>query len=539
MGHDERDTPTPSGKPTPADTPEEHQRRLNALRALAQEQTPDATTNADASSGVSAGAMQGALARPRRSRVVWQWGALAIVALVAVVAAFTLPNVLHRTTAPQARALAITPYADNLACPLDVAWSPNGRLLAVLGFYLTCPNTTSDHMSPGQVNIYDAATGKLVQRFQPDALILHGHGVTLSTQTQLAPNGGGFTPFIGYTAMVWSPDGKRLALPFVALQAPYTIPTTDIGAQSASAAQMTLVGVLLTDVAGKQARVLTAPYRLPAVGAGAYAPYRTSVEWDLTAGAPSAPSLTLPAALGYQWGGQGALQPLTSLTTTGAPRRPALAPIGNPIGGKSFTIWQPGIADQAFLPTPPSTTPSATPQPSTPQEAVGVYFWATRFPVWSPDGRYLIAPANYGGRLVGGAPPTPATLTQAEQTQTAVVPTRDAALQSLIQPDAYAPVAWSPDGRLMASVAYVIGGSAGISTEKVNLTDCATGRLIKTFTLTVKAQFTPAVGADGLGPASDYGVFLRWSADGSQLAFMDANLGGVITIWGAGALPRV
>ena len=545
MGQDQHDTPTSTGSSSAADgvadSAEARQHRLDALRGLAQGRVSGAASSADAAgaepqtaSGSAPTARRAPVLKPR-GRAGWWWGALVMVVILAVVAAFTLPNLLRKASPKaQASVLTITPYADDLACPVDVAWSPNGRLLAVLGFHLSCPNMSSTRASPGQVNIYDATTGKLVQQFQPDTLILHGHGVTLSTATQTAADGSTFVPFIGYTALVWSPDGQRLALPFVALQSPYTLPATDFGAQTGSPAQATTVGVLLIDVAGRQARVLAAPYRLPAVAGGAYGAYRSSVEWDLTSGALASSNLTLPAALGYQWGAQGSLLPLGTLTTTGAPTQPALAPVGNPIGGKTFTIWQPGLADQGFLPIPPNAT-----QPATPQAAVGVYFWATRFPIWSPDGRYLIAPANYGGRVLGAIAPVPTIVTEAGQTQTVVLPTRDAALQNLIQPDVFAPVAWSPDGRVMASVGYAFNNAGAITVEKVNLTDAATGSLLKSLTLHTTSTFTPATGADGLGPTSDFRVFLRWSADGARLAVMDANRDGVITIWGAGAVPRV
>jgi hypothetical protein len=53
--------------------------------------------------------------------------------------------------------------------------------------------------------IYDAKTGTLTQRASLDALVTGG-GLTLDTTTQ----------YLAYQALMWSPDGTRLALPFFA-----------------------------------------------------------------------------------------------------------------------------------------------------------------------------------------------------------------------------------------------------------------------------------------------------------------------------------
>ena len=75
-----------------------------------------------------------------------------------------------------------------------------------------------------------------------------------------------------------------------------------------------------------------------------YAPFYA--EWDLAQSRPISftppPSafalMPLPPALAYRWGGSGTLVPETRLASTTAPVAPPLAPVGNPLGGASFTI---------------------------------------------------------------------------------------------------------------------------------------------------------------------------------------------------------
>src|SRR5258708_32331053 len=185
-------------------------------------------------------------------------------------------------------------------------------------------------------------------RFHPDNAIVHALGSSVSFPLK--------RPFtINYVHVVWSPDGHRLACTFDTISA-----------------QPSVNGVLLIDRDGSHTQVLlqrqfsTAPF---------YA------EWDLVQSRPISftppPSafalMPLPPALAYRWGGSGTLVPETRLSSTTAPVAPPPVPIGNPIGGASFTIWQPGSASVARL-----------------ADTSSLYTWSTAFAAWSSDGRYLI-----------------------------------------------------------------------------------------------------------------------------------------------------
>jgi len=483
--------------------------------------------------------------RTQRWRRPWLWGLLVALVCAVVVGSILIPPLFSHTAAPVAGPVSITPFANDLACPVDVVWSPDGKLVAIAGYRFACPNDGPDaFLAVGQVDMYTAATGRLFATLHPDTLITNSHTAVVTQALQQQTQDQSFAPVIAYTALAWSPDGRQLALPFVVLESRYApfptpanpAPSVLSSSPAALYAAGVTTGVLLTDVDGMHTSVMGAKYHPVLAAASATHAYQAqglygpSVEWNLHSGAPVTTSLNLTPALAYQWGAQGQLTPETPLTTQTAPTSSSGGPVGNPIGGANFTIWQPGSGLQGQLPAPPTSV-------GTPQSAIlvpGLFLWDASFLVWSPDGQYLITPTYYGGRVViaGQAAPSAQALAATGQTQTPLLPPRDSALQYLYSQSSFLPsLAWRPDGQTLASFSF--GRSQGAAEDVLTLYD--THSSAKRMTLIVKntADYSPRDGFYGLGSQTDHGVFLRWSPDGSHLLLFDINRGSnsVITIW--------
>jgi WD40 repeat protein len=167
-----------------------------------------------------------------------------------------------------------------------------------------------------------------------------------------------------------------------------------------------------------------------------------------------------------------------------------------------------------------------------------VHQFYPRFAIWSPDGRYLITPTYYGGRVqLPGESLSPDILKATRQAQAPVLPVRDSALRAIYQSDqAGGPVAWRPDGQVLA-VWSVHNDANLISNDVVTLYNCASGKVLARF------DVPPATASDlypnlfGFGAGGDLGVWLRWSPDGSRLLLF-SGARGTITIWGPTLLPR-
>jgi hypothetical protein len=350
--------------------------------------------------------------------------------------------------------------------------------------------------------------------------------------TPAAPQANTASPVINYTQVAWSPDGQRLALTFT-LAARLTVChgqdfTLTLG-------QPTLHGVLALALDGAPLLAVTEP--LP--GGTAYAS-----EWDLREGSalphqasdpgnqgdPGGTALagaaSLPPALSYHWGENGQLVPETPLNSVTAPAAVPVGSIGNPAGGASFSIWQPGRAaytTQVFRDCRPAI------------EQVGAYTFEDAFLAWSPDGRYLVESAGFQGRVQPAGQPAPSaeTLHNLGLEGTPLLPVRDAALQHVFAAvprggasfePAAAVVAWRPDGQALAT--QVTGGDTAGDTTKVTLFTCETGKQIKTMTAPTR-----------LPSGGDTAV--RWSPNGSRLLLLDGRYArrAIVTIWQLGQLP--
>ncbi len=517
---------------------DDRERRLGALRALASQQS--AVGQAASSAPAERGAQSPVSPRPDPRRVVRRPTraltalslALVVVVVVAGVVGYRILSA-HSQAAPSITAAApIVPSLDAIHCESDVAWSPDGRSVALLGHLRNCPNTDSTTYAnwPGEVNIYDTTTGKLVISVNLDTAIqrtLHLGALVSVTPDPYSAQAGGATQVIQYQRLAWSPDGKRLAITFQYEDVTHATPSTVTG-----------VEIINADGSSPQVVARATP------GQG----YAGQDIWNLATGAelPLANPTAAPefvsagqgvAALSYRWGSDGALTASQPLPTTGATLAAsaapaaALGPIGNPAGGANFTIWQAG---QLYLVFPSD----AAGQSNTTVPGAPVYY--TEFVAWSPDGRYLLD-ASLEATLVGGTgltPPSTQTLQALNLTTSPALAPRDAALRHLLtdltaasdtQVYALGTLAWSPSGNLLAAVTRASGRnvSSDSATVTVTVMDCATGRVLKTLVAHAAINNT----------GSYFNSFLRWSPDGKRLLYFSDVLGS-LTTWGPGQVPQ-
>jgi hypothetical protein len=373
----------------------------------------------------------------------------------------------------------IIPHLDGLACLVDAAWSPNGNFIAVLGYIQGCPQ---NDFVPARVNIYDAHSSKLIAHWTPDYPVmrtLYGTAFfparlrAITDRKPLPGTNGGFVSVapIYYSHTLWSPDGQQLALTF-----------------TASTRLNSFGGILLIGSNGNQAQVFLERQN------GTNPLY---MKWNLGLGVP-AKSTPAPPAIAYHWGPGGSLVPQTVLKDHTVAAAPAPGPVGNPDGGSSFTIWQPGLAiiiSQAHTPS--------------------VYIWKTNVIAWSPDGNYLVE--GIGLKAViepSGHPfPDPVILAALHLEHTPLLPVHDTAL--LRATFGSLAIAWRPDGRILAATNF---------TGSVDLFDCATGQKLGTL-------FTPM----NRTPISGSPALLRWSPDGTRLLLSSAQWG-IVNVW---QLPQI
>ncbi|MGH2515480.1 MAG: hypothetical protein ACRDHP_07475, partial [Ktedonobacterales bacterium] len=404
---------------------------------------------------------------------------------------------------------------DGLTCPKDVAWSPDGATVAVLGYQLgqpsgsqpNCPSTSLNGYAylPGQIDTYSVASGALVARILPDDAI--------AQELHFAPPVGA-TPtthfadvshqIILYLHVLWSPDSKTLAVSF---------------ATNGDTTRY-FDGVVLTDAAGTHSRVLS-------YGGGLSTSGQYSGEWNVMTGAyipvpantPPGNWQPVPAALRYAWSTDDTLAAQgPPLSSASVPPAPSLGPIGNPDGGSSFTIWQP----EAVMPVANTNN---------------LYLFGPAFAAWSPDGSRLILRINVFGVLSTdpSSPPSADVLASQRLTEAALFPLRDKGLVNGLadvrssragsNTDSV-PVLWRPDGRAVAVVTQPIASPDNPTTAEpsVRIYDCASGKLLGT----VREQ----ISSTSAGTAAN----VSWSADGTHLLMLDSSNLDVI-IWGPGQLP--
>jgi hypothetical protein len=389
---------------------------------------------------------------------------------------------------------------DGLSCLMDAAWSPDSSQVAVLGYANDCPNPQHQY-EPGLLNLYNAHTTKLIAHLHPDIAILSAFNKQFAqTKTPVT---------IYYNNVLWSPDGRYLALPF------------NVGSFPGNSAPI-FDGLLLISQNGKQ-RVFLHRDLLSSIT-------QSYVIWDVRQGITSVPYagssqssnseniFTLPTALTYHWSADGQLLPGIPVPSgsSSSVLTSSSGPIGNPDGSSSFSIWQPGTATW--------TAQNGNGAVHLP----GVYLWQTYFTAWSPDGRYLIYGLTAGSLLhiPGQKAVSQQALNDLGVDQYSTIQVRNTTFIHLLRslssstgsPSGMSVnVSWRPDGRVVATDA------AGT----VNIYDCNTGQKLAALI----PQHLYPLNLDG-----GTGDVLRWSPDGSHLLLASTTWG--LSIWGPSQLPN-
>lgn len=417
----------------------------------------------------------------------WLAVALSALVVVAVIVAHSLPRGQSSASRQIPASLALDPTAYTVSCLEDAAWSPDGREIAILGAQPACSFAFPEQYAyfPTVMTVVDATTGKLMRQFQPDGYNQQKLGLGAPQYITPAPvyeQADNSKQAIQYEGLAWSPDGKRLALPFY-----IGLPTSPAGPNQTF---KRIYGVYLAapDGTGQQA--------LSHVTSGAASSgLDYSGEWNVKTGAymppkPGAPptsptSFTAaplqPLATTYTWNSDGSLTGANPLSADGAPGpADAPAPVGDPIGGRSFSLWQP---------TEVSTLNSFNNVAVTPPATVAAF----QFVAWSPDGTYLLQAFTNAVRLqpTGLPVPGPQQLAQLGLTSSLVAPLHDRTLDTLLNHASASAgqgrgpggdFAWSPDGKLLATYSgdhYSDGANAG----QALVYDAATGQVKQTFTI--------------------------------------------------------
>jgi WD40 repeat protein len=403
-----------------------------------------------------------------------------------------------------------TAAAAGLTCPSSAFFSPDGAQLAVIGLLGPCQSESGGAIgtSTHAVVIFDARTGALLKVVRLEPLLDLN---TASGPVWMRANA------VAYLGLGWSPDGDHLAIAFTAFN---------------SSVRRTLEhlidsGLLLLDPRHGTADVIhgDAGYftRLGSETTGF--PIWNVAQHIETPGTAIAPGLT------FSWGHNSVPAPLAPLTgpvtqlpIDAGPRYP----VGNPDGGATFTIWQPGLV----------VGPART------SLGAGHAVFLSAFPTWSPDngavtfmtaGAALPLPpdAAPSATSAAGGPlplPTPAAVAQ--------TPARDAALDAVqreIGTSGWGLVAWNPAGSLLASVNC--NQSAG---QTVTIRATATGQEISSAPLNAQNAgcSTLLTGGGATGGYPNTPLSLLWSPDGDTLLVCDRTAG-TLSLWPVtdGTLP--
>ncbi|HEX8981313.1 MAG TPA: hypothetical protein VF792_00965 [Ktedonobacterales bacterium] len=483
--------------------------RRAALRAMAQS-SQQTTIDDSAPPSRPAPTLTARFTPPPRSRwrlLVSGVSILVVVAVVGVVVANILGLGRAHTAAPKP-ITRLNMAGSGLTCVMSVAWSPDSTRIALLGSTgQDCGGSVSDFPST-LVAIYDARSGKLVSQLHPDTPVFGAPEVKAILNGAANPD---HAPGVAnYNGITWAPDGQSLLTLFgvgifqPANQSPNT------GNSSAPAG---VDGLLRLHVSGAAQTTLWFDKPNPSFHlSGAVTP-----RWDTVKGVVEyVPQPT--AATAYSWNADGSLTPMDAT---------ADGPVGQPDGGKSFTIWQTGQMQIAYQHD--DQTGQETPVPQD-------ILWGLQGQVVSSDGRYLYP---YVGTIVSLVPPS----TKQVYAKAPTFQPHDKAQLALATQLTQLPLdaglfnnygqtqlSWRADGRVLAylSSQHQSNPSGGMKDKTtISLYDTSTGALLKVLVPDVTGLQTTSFG----------NIAMAWSPDGSRLLYMD-NTYGAITIWGPGALPK-
>lgn len=437
---------------------------------------------------------------------------LAVVGIAMIVVGIFGPTRVQTNAAPPATvpaapmgSIPLSLPASAIRCPQLGSWSEDAQHIALLGTPRTC---TAQPGTSGNLVIFDAPTGKAVKTYALTPMILPTavpanvrNDKTLSADLNLT-----------FTRMLWSPDGYTLAIGYqTSTSVPNTsgkITTTNYGA-----------GLLLLDTVNGTSHIITA---LTSTGPAATPDQPLQlIRWDVANGTAS--FIWLPQAAGYTWQGD-TLTPIAALTTSTKATGADVAGAGADMG-----VWaQSGIG----LAIPCATTSGTTATNQGPS-----YLYHASLATWSPDGNVLIY-GQWGEARLAATPSSQAasavraaggctTISVAGLSQ---LPVLDSGLTQALDALANQPshpaaaIAWSPDGRYLASVP-----STTPSASKAALTiyNTVTGRVASTISTAaiyrVPTGQTPGTPTSSTSAGTAMQPQLLWSPDGRSLLVLDAG----------------
>jgi hypothetical protein len=208
------------------------------------------------------------------------------------------------------------------SCSMNAQWSPEGARLAILKYCrlarVSDPNNA--------LLLFDMRTHAVLAQMTLEKTVVD---VGKLSSVCKNPSGNGVDLPVDIDVdsrdLVWSADSQRLIVPFR-----YGSYTPYGGNANCSHSDQ---GVLLLNASGQLDRLLLRKDYYSEAFTG----------WDLQTDEP-VESDGRSAALAYRWGDDGQLTPVDVLATTGSPPGTPFSrtPIGSPMGGATFSIWQPG-----------------------------------------------------------------------------------------------------------------------------------------------------------------------------------------------------
>lgn len=441
-------------------------------------------------------------------------GPIALAALLITGVAVWIRPTLPSPPRPLPHPDPLSLYADaaGLSCIHGAAWSPDSARIAMIG-------SSACNKDDEKLVIFDARTG-----FHLSVLALYPPVIMKVVPPAVRQDPQALAQVIvDYSQPLWSPDGRSIAVSYFAFQA-------------ASSNSGKWLGIVVVTVATGNMRVLVAPPVERLVSSPGASNVDAIQRWDLAQG--TAAGLSVLPALSYRWASDGSLTASDLVLTSPDASPPAArgGPVGNPIGGSSFTLWQSGsvvygVAGGCRLGAP------------TPYSSADYYLLALHTPAWSPDGRYLLPSVFAQGRLPlppppPGATPTPQNLgpplagscsDYGPPSQWPLLPLRDAGLQAAlllvaISSQPFITFTWRPDGQRLA----VAPLETKNGTPALTIYDTRTGR--------VRAQFS----ADELVPFKAQGEtpfsVMTWSPDGQRLLVVPSTPNAIAHVLGPNSL---
>ncbi|HEU5347759.1 MAG TPA: hypothetical protein VFU63_04015 [Ktedonobacterales bacterium] len=413
-----------------------------------------------------------------------------------------------------------------LTCIHDFAWSPDSQTVAALGYQSQCASDgpASYVYEPGLLAIYSANTGKLRNLIHPDDLItpaLHLQPPLIATPPVGSHRVDTSKQSVEYNHLLWSPDGRLLALPFLVRVAARSNgqPVADVTRTS---------GILLIGADGKNTRTFTHKLLPDKIDSGRWNT-STGDYLPVPTGTTETTSPDLSPALSYRWASDGTLVPQTPLTISGTPVAEPLSSIGNPDGSDTFSLWQPARIGplNVNLGGRSVTVPD-------------VYVFVSEFAAWSPDGQFFTEHASISGLLGDIRNVAPEIREQIGPVPT--IPIRDKGLAEVLSrispfsPEYYA--AWSHSGLLLATETVGNGpdGNPDPKTMTVSIIDCGSGHTVAALHPASTRGSTTNARPSGNTASEFSATFLRWSPHDAQLLVYDSAVG-TLMIFDSSHLP--